>query len=72
MKVLAVITTLIAMLIAILTFIPLLGWLYWIIIPIAGIGYLFAYQSQSGSLKIINMVIIILGVIRLATCGGFV
>ena len=58
---------LIAMLIA---FIPLLGWLNWIVIPLAVVGLIISSLVNSRSGKTMCIVVIIFGIFRLIFGGG--
>ncbi|WP_269789774.1 hypothetical protein [Stenotrophomonas sp. Iso1] len=72
----------VALLWMVLAFIPLLGWGNWFVIPfaavgaiIAAIGLLFTHASKRGRAKtglLLNVVVIVVGVIRLSIGGGFI
>jgi len=62
----------IALVLGILAFFPLLGWAYWIIIPIALVGLGFGVVSRSKSGRNLNLVVIVIGVIRLMLGGGII
>lgn len=55
-----------------LGFIPLLGWFNWLNIPFAVVGLILALVSNSRNGKILNIVAIIIGVIRLFLGGGII
>lgn len=55
-----------------LGFIPLLGWLNWLIIPIAVVGLLFSLGGKSKGGTILCVVAIIFGIMRLILGGGIV
>jgi hypothetical protein len=59
-----------ALLLAVVAFIPLLGWANWFIIPLAMVGALVGFLSRSTSGRNLNLVVIVIGVIRLALGGG--
>lgn len=59
-----------AMLCAIPAFIPFLGALNWIVIPIALLGLLFGVLSSHNSGRNLNILVIVIGVIRLMLGGG--
>jgi hypothetical protein len=61
---------LIAFLCALVAFIPLLGWLNWLIIPLALIGTLIGAMSAAKSGRNLNLFVIVVGVIRLMLGGG--
>jgi hypothetical protein len=60
----------IALLLALLAFLPLLGWANWVIIPFAIVGLAFGAISDKTSGRNLNIVVIFAGVIRLWLGGG--
>jgi hypothetical protein len=70
MNVISVIVGLVAFVIALVGFIPLLGWLNWFAIPLAVMGLVLGLLSQNTSGRNINLVVLALAVIRLALGGG--
>lgn len=70
MKTLARITAVFAGIIALIAFLPLLGWAYWLIIPMAVIALIFGYLGNSRGSKIVAVIVIIIGIIRLSMGGG--
>jgi len=62
----------VALALGILAFFPLLGWAYWLIIPIALVGTGFGVVSSSNSGRNLNLVVIGVGVIRLMLGGGII
>jgi hypothetical protein len=61
---------LVALLLAIPAFIPLLGWLNWIILPIAGIGVAFGFASEKNGGRNFCLVVAAICAIRLWLGGG--
>jgi hypothetical protein len=59
-----------ALLIALVGFIPFLGWLNWFAIPVAVVGVVLGLLSRETSGRNINLVVLALAVIRLALGGG--
>ncbi|HEU4958398.1 MAG TPA: hypothetical protein VFT40_12315 [Sphingomicrobium sp.] len=53
-----------------IAFIPLLGWANWLIIPLAVIGAGVGAMSGSTSGRNLNLVVIVIGVLRLMLGGG--
>jgi hypothetical protein len=51
-------------------FIPLLGWLNWLIIPLAVIGAGVGLISRSSAGRNLNIFVIVIGVVRLILGGG--
>jgi hypothetical protein len=70
MNVLSTSIGLMALLIALVGFIPLLGWLNWFVIPGAVVGLVLGLLSQKTSGRNINLVVLALAMIRLALGGG--
>lgn len=59
-----------ALVLAVLAFLPLLGWANWIIIPIAAVGLALGVLSKQTAGRNLNIVVIVIGVIRLMLGGG--
>jgi hypothetical protein len=70
MNVISVIIGLVALVIALVGFIPLLGWLNWFVIPGAVVGLVLGLMSRKTSGRNINLVVLALAIIRLALGGG--
>jgi hypothetical protein len=70
MNVISVIIGLMALIIALVGFIPLLGWLNWFVIPGAVVGLVLGLMSTKTSGRNINLVVLALAIIRLALGGG--
>lgn len=62
----------VALFLGIFAFIPLLGWGYWLIIPLALVGLGLGVVSRQKSGRNLNLVVIIVGVIRLMLGGGII
>lgn len=61
---------LVALILAIPAFIPFLGWANWVIIPIAVVGLALGGMSSRTSGRNLNIVVIVVGVVRLMLGGG--
>lgn len=61
---------LVALVLVVIAFIPLLGWANWIIIPIAIIGLGLGAMSDKTSGRNLNIAVIAVGVVRLLLGGG--
>jgi hypothetical protein len=59
-----------ALILAVLAFLPLLGWAYWLIIPIALVGAVVGLLSRGTAGRNLNLFVIVVGVIRLFLGGG--
>jgi hypothetical protein len=70
MNVCSTILGLMALIIALVGFIPLFGWLNWFAIPLAVVGLVLGLLSQKTSGRNVNLVVLALAIIRLALGGG--
>lgn len=62
----------IALICAAIAFIPFLGWANWFIIPLAIIGAGVGQASQGTAGRNLNLLVIVIGVVRLMLGGGFI
>jgi len=62
----------IALILAVFAFIPFLGWANWVIIPFAVVGLALGAMSDRTSGRNLNIVVIVIGVIRLMLGGGII
>lgn len=62
----------IALVLAVFAFIPFLGWANWVIIPFAVIGLALGAMSDSTSGRNLNIVVVVIGVVRLMLGGGLI
>ena len=69
-NILSLVVGVVALLLAVIGFVPLLGWLNWFIIPIAIIGAGLGVVSKSTSGRNLNLFVIVVGIIRLSIGGG--
>jgi hypothetical protein len=60
----------VALLCAVVAFIPLLGWANWLIIPLAIIGAGIGMVSRSTAGRNLNLFVILIAVVRLSLGGG--
>lgn len=66
----SIIIGLVALLFAVVAFLPLLGWANWLIIPLAVIGAAVGMASRGTAGRNLNLFVILIGVIRLSLGGG--
>lgn len=59
-----------ALLLGILAFFPFLGWAYWLIVPLALVGLALGQLSSSRSGRNLNLIVVIVGIVRLSLGGG--
>ncbi|MGN6850223.1 MAG: hypothetical protein ACTHJK_12250 [Sphingomicrobium sp.] len=60
----------VALILAIVAFLPLLGWANWLIIPLAIIGAGIGTLSRGTAGRNLNILVIIVGIVRLMIGGG--
>jgi hypothetical protein len=60
----------IALVLAVIAFLPLLGWANWLIIPLAIIGAVVGMASKTNAGRNLNLFVIVVGVVRLMLGGG--
>jgi hypothetical protein len=60
----------VALLCAVVAFFPLLGWVNWLIIPLAIIGAGIGLISTASTGRNLNLFVILVAVVRLALGGG--
>lgn len=69
-NIIAILFGVIALILAIIGFIPLLGWLNWLIILIAGVGVAFGFASDKNGGRNFCLVVVAICAIRLWIGGG--
>jgi hypothetical protein len=62
----------VALICSIVAFIPLLGWANWLIIPLAIIGAGVGMISRGTAGRNLNLLVIVVGVVRLILGGGII
>jgi hypothetical protein len=55
---------------ALVAFVPLFGWMYWFIIPVALVGLACGLLSSRRGGRNINLLVIVVGFLRLLIGGG--
>lgn len=66
----SIIIGLVALVFVTVAFIPLLGWANWLVVPLAVIGAAIGAMSRGSAGRNLNIVVIVVGVIRLMLGGG--
>jgi len=69
-NVLSLIIGFVALILAVVAFIPLLGWANWLIISLAVIGAGLGLMSKGTAGRNLNLFVIVVGVFRLILGGG--
>lgn len=62
----------VALVCALIAFIPLLGWANWLIVPLAIIGAVIGMMSRHTSGRNLNLFVILVGIVRLMLGGGII
>ena len=62
----------VALVFALIAFLPLLGWANWLIIPLAIIGAVVGMMSGGTAGRNLNLFVIVIGVVRLMLGGGII
>ena len=60
----------VALIFAVIAFLPLLGWANWLIIPLAIIGAVVGMISRGTAGRNLNLFVIVIGIVRLMLGGG--
>lgn len=71
-NIVSMIIGLVALLCAVVAFLPLLGWANWLIIPLAVIGAGIGLIGKSRAGTTLNVFVIVVGVVRLSLGGGII
>lgn len=72
LNIVSIIIGIVALLFAVVAFVPLLGILNWLIVPLALIGAGIGAMSGSNSGRNLNLVVIVIGILRLWLGGGII
>jgi hypothetical protein len=66
----SIIIGVVALIGALVAFLPLLGWANWLVIPLAIVGAAVGVLSRSTGGRNLNLLVIVIGVVRLMLGGG--
>lgn len=70
LNIISLIIGIVALLLAVVAFLPLLGWANWLIVPLAIVGAAIGAMSSGTAGRNLNLVVIVIGVLRLMLGGG--
>ena len=70
LNILSIVIGAVALLLALPAFIPFLGWLNWLVLPIAGVGLIAGILSRSKVGRNLNIIVVVIAAIRLFLGGG--
>lgn len=68
----SIIIGVVALVLAAVAFIPLLGWANWLIVPLAVIGAGIGAASNGKAGRNLNLFVIVVGIVRLMIGGGII
>lgn len=71
-NVVSLIIGLVALLFAVVAFLPLVGWAYWVIVPVALVGLAFGAMSDRKAGRNLNLIVVVVGIVRLLMGGGVI
>ncbi|MEX2540432.1 MAG: hypothetical protein WD314_01440 [Trueperaceae bacterium] len=72
MNIISIVIGVVALLGALVGFIPLLGWFNWLVIPLAVIGLVVGMLARENGGRNVNGVVLVLAVLRLIIGGGII
>lgn len=72
LNIVSIVIGLLVLVLTLVAFIPLLGWLNWLIIPIAIVGAAIGALSSGKAGRNLNLVLIVVGAVRLSIGGGII
>ena len=72
LNILSLLVGVVALFLGVFAFFPFLGWAYWLIIPIALVGLALGQLSSSRTGRNLNLVVIVIGIVRLFLGGGII
>lgn len=70
LNLISIVIGVIGLILALIAFLPLLGWANWLILPIPIVGAVIGMLSRQTSGRNLNLVVILIAVLRLALGGG--
>lgn len=70
LNIVSLIVGVVALLLAAVAFLPLLGWANWLIIPLAVLGAGIGAAAQGNAGRNLNLFVIVIGILRLIIGGG--
>ena len=68
----SILVGLVTLVLGLVAFIPLLGWMNWLVIPIGIVGAAIGAMSSSNTGRNLNLVLIVIFAIRLSLGGGII
>lgn len=72
LNIISILIGLVALVFAIPGLVPLLGWINWLVLPVALLGAGIGALSSSSAGRNLNILVLLVGIVRLALGGGFI
>ncbi len=72
LNIVSIIIGLVALVLAAVAFLPLLGWANWLIIPLALVGAGIGAAGNGNAGRNLNLFVIVVGILRLMLGGGII
>ncbi len=72
LNIVSILIGLVALIPALVAFLPLLGWMYWFILPIAVVGLVIGALSSRKGGRNLNLVVLLVGLARLVIGHGII
>ena len=72
MNMISTLIGIVALFAALIAFIPLLGWLNWLVIPVAAVGLVLGLFSAKTTGRNINLTVLVIAMFRLVLGGGLI
>ena len=70
LNIISIVIGVVALALAAVAFLPLLGWANWLIIPLAVVGAGIGAAARGNAGRNLNLVVIVVGILRLMIGGG--
>ena len=70
LNLISIIIGVVGLVLAIPALLPIVAWAFYLIIPLAVVGALIGVASQSNTGRNLNLLVIVIGVVRLMITGG--
>ena len=72
LNIVSIIIGIVALVLAAVAFLPLLGWANWLIIPLALVGAGIGAAAQGNAGRNLNLFVVVVGILRLMLGGGII
>ena len=72
LNIISILIGLVALVFAIPGLVPLLGWINWLVLPVALLGAGIGALSSSNAGRNLNILVLLVGILRLSLGGGFI